>query len=171
MANEVCRVWSRRSNRFLEFRPTNPSNNGSATDNLACNHGEVKASGKEGLGNLDKITFRTGQNDVTPHRSFHLVFEEAHPNFYHGLDIDSKDNLLLKCWPKGEDRSNETSLQFQEVQVNGGPHIYLVALKKSWSEKSDSLFLASSSDGTLSLRPYHHLDEPHPDEFFLKTNV
>ena len=74
-----------------------------------------------------------------------------------------------QCWRKGENRPNETSLQFQPVQVNGGPDIYLVALKKSWRDKSDSLFLASSSDGTLSLRPYHLLDEPHPDELFLIT--
>ncbi|CAH3177559.1 unnamed protein product, partial [Porites evermanni] len=120
---------------------------------------------------LGKITFRTGQNNFTPHRSFHLVFEEAHPDCYYGLDIDSEDNLSVKCWRKSEDSSNQISLQFQPVQVNGSPDIYLIALKKSWKEKSDSLFLASSSDGTLSLRPYHDLDEPHPDELFLKTNV
>lgn len=76
-----------------------------------------------------------------------------------------------QCWKKDADPSNQASLQFQSEQVNGGPFINLIALKKSGKEKTDSLFLASSSDGTLSLRPYHHLDEPHPDELFLKTNV
>lgn len=76
-----------------------------------------------------------------------------------------------QCWKKDADPSNQASLQFQSEQVNGGPFIYLIALKKSSKEKTDSLFLASSSDGTLSLRPYHRLDELHPDELFLKTNV
>ena len=76
-----------------------------------------------------------------------------------------------QCWRKGENRPNETSLQFQSVRANGGPDNYLVAFKKSWRDTPDSLFLASSSDGTLSLRPYHDTDEPHPDELFLKTNV
>ena len=76
-----------------------------------------------------------------------------------------------QCWKKVDDPSNQPSLQFKSAQVNGGPFINLIALKKSWREKSDSLFLASSSDGTLSLRPNHDFDEPHPDELFLKTNV
>ena len=76
-----------------------------------------------------------------------------------------------QCWKKVDDPSNQASLQFKSAQVNGGPFINLIALKKSWKETSDSLFLAPSSDGTLSLRPYHHLDEPRPDELFLKTKV
>ena len=65
-------------------------------------------------------------------------------------------------------------LEFQPHSKNSEPFTCLIALKPSWTEKTateNSFLLASSSDGKLSLRPYHPLDEHHPDELFLLTYV
>ena len=65
-------------------------------------------------------------------------------------------------------------LEFQPHSKNSEPFTYLIALKPSWTRettKENSFFLASRSDGTLSLRPHHALDEHHPDELFLLTYV
>ena len=75
-------------------------------------------------------------------------------------------------WQK--DTPPNPPLEFVPHSKNSEPFSYLIALKPSWTKgtaKEKSLLLASSSDGTLSLRPYHPLDEPHPDELFLITYI
>lgn len=157
---KVHRVWSLTSQRFLELQ-INTSN----TD-LA----EVKSSKKEGEGNLGKITFRTGTR--SPKKSYHLVFEEATNDRNYSLEIDDDDELSVKGWNK--DAPPNPPLEFQPHSKNSEPFTCLIALKPSWTEKTateNSFLLASSSDGKLSLRPYHPLDEHHPDELFLLTYV
>ncbi|XP_073246715.1 uncharacterized protein [Porites lutea] len=156
---KVHRVWSLSSQRFLELQ-INTSN----TD-LA----EVKSSKKEGEGNLGKITFTKRSPEKV---SYHLVFEEATNDRNYSLEMDDSDNLSVKGWQKG--KPPNPPLEFQPDSKNSGPFTKLIALKPSWTKetaKENSFFLASRSDGTLSLRPYHPLDEHHPDELFLLTYV
>ena len=82
------------------------------------------------------------------------------------------DVFSQQGWKK--DTPPNPPLEFQPHSKNSEPFTYLIALKPSWTEKTakeNSLLLASSSDGKLSLRPYHPLDEHHPDELFLLTYV
>ena len=75
-------------------------------------------------------------------------------------------------WKK--DTPPNPPLEFLLHSKNREPFTSLIALKPSSTKetaKENSFFLASSSDGKLSLRPYHPLDEHHPDELFLLTYV
>ena len=75
-------------------------------------------------------------------------------------------------WQK--DTSPNPTLEFLPHSQDSEPFTKLIALKPSWTKetaKENSLLLASSGDGTLSLRPYHSLDEHHPDELFLITYI
>lgn len=75
-------------------------------------------------------------------------------------------------WQK--DTPPNPPLEFLPDSKNSEPFTNLIALKPSRTgetAKENSFFLASSSDGTLSLRPYHPPDEHHPDELFLLTYV
>lgn len=143
---KVHRVWSLSSQRFLELQ-INTSNTG-------------------------KITFKTGTERTPEKVSYHLVFEEATNDRNYSLEMDDSDNLSVKGWQKG--KPPNPSLEFLTASQNSQPFTNLIALKPSWTKetaKENSFFLASRSDGTLSLRPCHPLDEHHPDELFLLTYV